>query len=246
MELVEKTGSSGVAKAGLTTGIIGTSLAGLLGLGTLAGGNGILGGLGAKAGNAAQAAENVALGALLAKNATPAPVQTSPMQGMIDYLVLQQLMGGGYNKCCCNEDHMVTRYDADKDAKIAHLETQVSLRDANTYTDQKLLELYQNLDGRIRAAEGQIAQQAVINQATVDKIALVEKEQECCCNSVKQMIATERDERRCGDNAIVNYVNATFYPKMIANVTTGTATTAQTLFNPLPVPAPSGVCGCGC
>lgn len=28
--------------------------------------------------------------------------------------------------------------------------------------------------------------------------------------------------------------NATFYPKMVADVTTGTGTTAQTLYNPLP------------
>ena len=38
MEINEKQGSSGVAKAGLTTGIIGTSLGALAGLGELAGG----------------------------------------------------------------------------------------------------------------------------------------------------------------------------------------------------------------
>lgn len=32
--------------------------------------------------------------------------------------------------------------------------------------------------------------------------------------------------------------NATFYPKMVADVTTGTTTTAQMLYNPLP--------SCGC
>ena len=37
MEINEKQGSSGVAKAGLTTGIIGTSLGALAGLGELAG-----------------------------------------------------------------------------------------------------------------------------------------------------------------------------------------------------------------
>ena len=40
--------------------------------------------------------------------------------------------------------------------------------------------------------------------------------------------------RCCGDNSIVTYVNATFYPKQVADVTTGTATTAQTLYNPVP------------
>lgn len=51
---------------------------------------------------------------------------------------------------------------------------------------------------------------------------------------VQKDIQRERDERCCGDNAIINYANATFYPKMVADVTTGTETTAQSLYNPLP------------
>ena len=47
-------------------------------------------------------------------------------------------------------------------------------------------------------------------------------------------ISAEREARECGDNAIVNYSNATFYPKMVADITTGTTTTAQVLYNPLP------------
>lgn len=48
----------------------------------------------------------------------------------------------------------------------------------------------------------------------------------------------EAERRCCGDNSIVTYANATFYPKQVADVTTGTANTAQTLYNPLPK------CGC--
>ena len=40
--------------------------------------------------------------------------------------------------------------------------------------------------------------------------------------------------RCCADNAIVTYTNATFYPKMVADVTTGTGTTAQSTYNPIP------------
>ena len=47
-------------------------------------------------------------------------------------------------------------------------------------------------------------------------------------------IQIEAERRCCGDNSIVTYVNATFYPKQVADVTTGTTTTAQTLYNPLP------------
>ena len=64
---------------------------------------------------------------------------------------------------CCNEDHVVNRYEAAQQARIAELETEVKLRDANTYTDQKLLELYRYVDGKFGCVEAQIAQQAVYN-----------------------------------------------------------------------------------
>ena len=51
----------------------------------------------------------------------------------------------------------------------------------------------------------------------------------------------EAERRCCADNSIVTYANATFYPKMVADVTTGTTTTAQTLYNPLP--KCGGCCG---
>lgn len=68
-------------------------------------------------------------------------------------------LGGG----CCEGDHAVNRYEAAQSARIAELETEVKLRDANTYTDQKILEVYQTFDSRIRGVEGQIGQQAVYN-----------------------------------------------------------------------------------
>ena len=132
---------------------------------------------------------------------------------------------GGYG-VQCSENMLVNRYEAGQAARIAELETEVKLRDANIYTDSKTLELYQYIDGRLRSVEAQIAGQAVQNQKTEDAFALVR------CD-----IARERDERCCADNAIVNYANATFYPKLVADVTAGTTTTAQTLYNPLP--------GCG-
>ena len=47
----------------------------------------------------------------------------------------------------CSEDHLVNRYEASQAARIAELETEVKLRDANTYTDQKMIELYKYFDG---------------------------------------------------------------------------------------------------
>lgn len=46
----------------------------------------------------------------------------------------------------------------------------------------------------------------------------------------------EAERRCCADGKIVNYVNSTFYPINVADLTTGTTSTAKTVYNPL--------CGC--
>ena len=67
------------------------------------------------------------------------------------------------NGNCCSEDKMVNRYELAQEQKIADLQTQVALRDANTYVDGKLLEMYKYVDGRFNGVEAQICQQSVIN-----------------------------------------------------------------------------------
>lgn len=56
-----------------------------------------------------------------------------------------------------------TRVEAEKDSRIAALETEVKLRDSNIYTDSKILELYRYVDGKFGCVEAQINQQAVVN-----------------------------------------------------------------------------------
>lgn len=133
--------------------------------------------------------------------------------------------GPGYGGC--HENTVVNRYELGLQQEIAAKDSQIALRDANIYGDQKLLELYKYFDGELKSVRGELCRQAVVNQRTEDSFLLVQKD-----------IQRERDERCCGDNAIINYANATFYPKMVADVTTGTTTTAQLLYNPLP--------SCGC
>jgi hypothetical protein len=69
----------------------------------------------------------------------------------------------GMGNCGCSEDKMVNRYELAQEQKIADLQTQVALRDANTYVDGKLLEMYKYVDGRFNGVEAQICQQSVIN-----------------------------------------------------------------------------------
>ena len=74
------------------------------------------------------------------------------------------------------ESHVVTRYEATQAARIAELETEVKLRDANTYTDQKMLEMYKYMDGRTRSIEEQLCQQRVINAQTTANISCMQNE----------------------------------------------------------------------
>lgn len=189
MYVTEKNTSSGVAKAGLVTGITGATLGVANALGGLAG--------------------------MLNCGAVPATQQC-------------------YSSPVCSEDRLVDRYTLDLVRENDSLKTQNALRDANTFTDQKFLELYKYLDGELRDIRGNLSAQAVQNQKTSDSFQLVSERMQCCCNSLEEKIKAEKAARQCADNSIVNYVNATFYPKMVADVTTGTSTTAQTLYNPLP------------
>lgn len=51
-------------------------------------------------------------------------------------------------------------------------------------------------------------------------------------------VALEAERRACADNKIVNYVNGTFYPIEVANITVGSTATARNTYNPL--------CPCSC
>ena len=138
----------------------------------------------------------------------------------------------------CHENMLVNRYEAAQSARIAQLETEVKLRDSNIYTDQKSLALYQYIDGELRDIRAVLGQQAVHNQRTEDSFVIAQKDLGAVKAELYGAIRNEAEKRCCADNAIVNYVNATFYPKMVADVTVGTTTTAQSLFNPIP--------DCGC
>lgn len=129
---------------------------------------------------------------------------------------------------------IINRYELELQQKIAEKDSQIALRDANTYGDQKMLEMYKYVDGQFKDIRNELCRQAVVNQKTEDSFALAKQDLDCCCRRLEDKICDERRERKCADNTIITYTNATFYPKMVAAVTTGTATTAQTLYNPLP------------
>lgn len=150
---------------------------------------------------------------------------------------LGNILGNGWN-AGCSEQIPVSRYEAGQNSKIAELQSQLALRDANTYGDQKLLEVYKYFDGELKDIRATLCGQAVHNQRTEDSFALARQDIAAVKADLDGKIKLEAERRCCGDNAIVNYANATFYPKLVADVTAGTTTTAQTLYNPIP--------DCGC
>lgn len=160
--------------------------------------------------------------------------------------LLGNLLGvNGWNNGCgpvpvCSENMTVNRYELGQEQKIAELQAGIALRDANTYNDQKSLELYKYIDGELKDIRATLCSQAVTNQKTADSFALAAADLASAKRELHDRIQLEAERRCCADNAIVTYANATFYPKMVADVTVGTATTAQTLYNPIPD------CGCGC
>lgn len=221
--------TKGVAGTGLGLGIAGTALGLLGGLGGNSGGG--LGGL---------------IGGLLGGN-------QNPNMGLADYAVLANAIGSGfggygmYNSGCgcapvCNEDHHVNRYEAGKDARIAELETEVKLRDANVYTLGQMNDMRNYVDGQFREIRDSLCGQAVINQRTADSFERVHDDLMCVKGNLEGQIAAERAARCCSDSQIVSYVNATFYPKLVSDIVPGTTTTAQVLYNPV---TNCGCCGCG-
>jgi hypothetical protein len=118
--------SNAKANAGLTTGIIGTSL-GALASGILGNGNG--GGI--------------------------------------------NLFGNNNN---CPDNMPINRYEANLMRENDQLRTQVALRDANTYTDQKLLDLYAYVNGKLDGINAHICQQSVVNAQITANLSCMQQQ----------------------------------------------------------------------
>ena len=174
----------------------------------------LLGGLGQN--NRAAAAE------VTAAAATPA------MAALVAALASRQ------QEPTCSENMPVSRYELEREQKLAAKDSEIALLKANTYNDGKMLEMYGYIDGQLKDVREALCKQAVHNQRTEDSFTLVKQDVDCVRKEALSAVKMEAERRCCGDNALKTYVNATFYPKQVADITTGTATTAQTLYDPLP------------
>ena len=74
-----------------------------------------------------------------------------------------------------------------------------------------------------------LAQIASINS----KLAVQEATQPWKDKAIYDAIALEAERRCCNDGKIVNYVNSTFVPKYVTDLTPATGTTQAVVYNPL-------------
>ena len=96
------------------------------------------------------------------------------------------LMAGGlngiglFNNGCnanCNrsgDGTYVNRYEAAQSARIAELETEVKLRDANTFATDLMNKFRDYVDGRFATVEGELCQQRVYNATNTAAIGCIQ------------------------------------------------------------------------
>ena len=106
-------------------------------------------------------------------------------------LLSNGFLGGFFNprmnNCYCNEDHLINRYELQKEQRITSLETENALLKSNIYTDQKSIELYRYIDGKFNTLEQAINQQAVYN-ATNNATLVCMQQQIACLQSLTKVV----------------------------------------------------------
>lgn len=145
------------------------------------------------------------------------------------------LFGGNRSNCGCSPADMpVTRYEMAMQQDLAAKDSKIALLEANTYNDQKSLELYRYIDGQLSAIMSRLAAQDVRNQGFTDAFRELAKD-------IDYKVNLEAERRECADCKIVNYANSTFATKLVTDYAAGTANAALPTYNPLACGSP---CGC--
>ena len=99
--------------------------------------------------------------------------------------------GGNYS---CHENMPVNRYELGLQQENAGLKSQIALRDANTYSDQKLLEVYKYFDGEVKDIRAAMCAsdkaQAVINAKFESGFAILNTQVASINNTIANLTKT--------------------------------------------------------
>lgn len=96
--------------------------------------------------------------------------------GAMNSGLLGGIFGNGNCGCgtaayACSDNMVVNRYEATQQARIAELETEVKLRDANFYTLSEMGKLRDYVDSRFAKVESEICDQKVYNAANTATVS---------------------------------------------------------------------------
>lgn len=90
--------------------------------------------------------------------------------------ILGNLFGGG---CACSENMTINRYELAQEQKIAELQADKKLLEATIYTDSKLNDFRNYVDGRIAGVEARINAQDVYNATNNATISCISNQISC-------------------------------------------------------------------
>lgn len=93
---------------------------------------------------------------------------------------------GGFG--CNGNGGYYSRYDAEKDARIANLETEIKLRDANFYSLSEIGKLRDYMEHRFDKVEHEIAEQHTYNAVNTSVLNCVKGDVEALMNLTKVII----------------------------------------------------------
>ena len=82
------------------------------------------------------------------------------------------ILGGGGG--CCNEDHVVNRYELSMQQELAAKDSKIALLESNIYVDTKIADVYERLNGKIANVEAAINAQAVYNATNTATISCIQ------------------------------------------------------------------------
>lgn len=73
-----------------------------------------------------------------------------------------------------NGDCGVSHYELTQESAIAAKDARIALLEANTYNDQKLLDVYKYFDGELKDVRNQLCHQAVVNSQVISNLSCLQ------------------------------------------------------------------------
>lgn len=90
--------------------------------------------------------------------------------------LLGGVIGGNNLAGVCSENMPVSRYELEMENKLLGKDSEIALLKSEKYTDEKIVDVYEKLSGRIAGVEQQIAAQAVYNATANANIACIQNQ----------------------------------------------------------------------